>query len=248
MGWAEALILLGMPYDSEDAIVKAESLMQFLAERAHAASARLAKSRGAFPNFRESIWAKRGDEALRNATVTTVAPTGTISVIAGCSSGIEPIFAVSYFRSIVDGTLLLQESPYFRDIAQQRGFYSRDLLGEIAETGSVQKIAAVPDDVKRLFATAFDIAPEWHVKMQAAFQKHTDNAVSKTVNLPQSASVGDVRRIFRMAVEMRLKGITVYRYGSRSAQPLTFVSESSVRGGGEAVYGSEFAGPCRECQ
>jgi ribonucleoside-diphosphate reductase alpha chain len=222
--------------------------MRFVNDRAHAASEGLGQERGSFPNFAESIWPDRGHKALRNATVTTVAPTGTISIIAGCSSGIEPLFAVSYFRNIMGGALLLEENPYFREIAQRRGFYSRDLLGEIASTGSTRAVASVPEDVKRLFATAFDIAPEWHVRMQAAFQKYTDNAVSKTVNLPQSASVGDVRNIFRMAVDLNLKGITVYRYGSRAAQPLTFVSGESARRGGDGVFDSEFAGSCKNCQ
>jgi len=247
MGFAEALILMGVPYDSEGALARGEKLMEFINKRAHEASEKLAIQRGSFPNFAESVWPSRGFRALRNSTVTTVAPTGTISIIAGCSSGIEPLFAVSYFRSIVDGTLLLEENPYFRRIAQERGFYSRQLLGEIAQTGSARAIGAVPEDVKRLFATAFDIEPEWHVRMQAAFQKHTDNAVSKTVNLPQTASVSDVRNIYRMAIDLGLKGITVYRYGSRSAQPLTFISESSPRRPSETSYDPEFSGPCKNC-
>jgi len=246
MGFAEALIMMGVSYDSEEALAKAEALMKFASERGHSASAALARKRGSFPNFPGSVWLKRGFDAMRNATVTTVAPTGTISIIAGCSSGIEPLFAVSYFRSVLEGALLLEENRLFREIAQARGFYSRDLLAEIASTGSSRDASEVPEDVKRLFATAFDIAPQWHLRMQAAFQKHTDNAVSKTVNLPQSASVGDVRDIYRKAIDLKLKGITVYRYGSRTDQPLTFVSSETPRAA-QAVFDSEWTGNCRFC-
>jgi ribonucleoside-diphosphate reductase alpha chain len=246
MGMAEALILMGIPYDSAEALAAAERLMKFLTGRARAASAVLAGERGSFPNLDRSVWPARGFKQLRNATVTTVAPTGTISIIAGCSSGIEPLFAVSYFRSIMEGTLLLEDNEHFRRIAHQRRFYSRDLLAEIASTGSCRGLARVPEDVQRLFVTALDIDPEWHLRMQAAFQKHTDNAVSKTVNLPKSASVSDVRNVFRMAVELKLKGITVYRYGSRAAQPLSLVSpersESPHR-----VVDSEWTGDCETC-
>jgi len=252
MGFAEALILMKIPYDSSEAVKRAESLMKFINDHAHRASAALALKRGSFPNFAQSIWPARGFQAQRNATVTTIAPTGTISIISGCSSGIEPLFAVSYFRSILEGALLLEENQYFRDIAHERGFYNRDLLAEIASTGSCQHITSVPPDVKRLFVTAFDIAPEWHLRMQAAFQQHTDNAVSKTVNLPQSASVSDVRDVYRKAIEARLKGITVYRYASRADQPLTFVSsQPPVAGqpvtGRHAVFDSEYTGECRTC-
>ena len=246
MGFAEALILMGIPYDSENAVKCGENLMRFVDDRAHKASAALGRERGSFPNFKESVWPGRGFDAMRNATATTVAPTGTISIIAGCSSGIEPLFAVSYFRSVLEGALLLEENREFRDVAISRGFHSRDLLGQIAATGSCRNIAAVPDDVKRLFVTAFDIAPKWHLRMQAAFQKYTDNAVSKTVNLPQSASVGDVRDIYRKAIELKLKGITVYRYGSRADQPLTFVSGQMPRSA-DTVVDSEYSGDCRTC-
>ncbi len=246
MGFAEALILMGIPYNSEEALAVAGKLMKFVANRARAASEALGRERGSFPNFEKSIWSARGLEALRNATVTTIAPTGTISIIAGCSSGIEPLFAVSYFRSIMEGTLLLEENEHFRRIAQKRGFYSRDLLAEIAQTGSCRGVEAVPEDVKRLFVTAFDISPEWHLRMQAAFQEYTDNAVSKTVNLPRSASVGDVKRIFRQAADLQLKGVTVYRYGSRASQPLTFVSEEAAESTARIV-GSEWTGGCDAC-
>jgi ribonucleoside-diphosphate reductase alpha chain len=220
--------------------------MRFVTERARKASASLAEARGSFPNFDRSVWPAQGLTALRNATVTTVAPTGTISIIAGCASGIEPLFAVSFFRSIMEGTLLLEENEHFRRIAQQRGFYSRDLLAEIASTGSVAGIETVPEDVRRLFVTAHDIAPEWHLKMQAAFQRHTDNAVSKTVNLPRNASVSDVKKVLRMAVDLKLKGITVYRYGSHPAPPLSFGGRTDGDYTGPVVD-SEWSGGCRSC-
>jgi len=247
MGFAEALILMGRPYDSEAALEAGEGLMKFVTDRARKASAALAEKRGSFPNFPASIWPKRGFKALRNATVTTIAPTGTISIIAGCASGIEPLFAVSYFRSVMEGMLLLEENDHFRRIAQERGFYSRDLLAEIAATGSCAGVDEVPEDVRRLFATAHDIAPEWHLKMQAAFQKHTDNAVSKTVNLPADASVSDVKRIYRMAADLKLKGITVYRYGSRPGQPLSVGRPPGPRPAGPRVVDSEWTGLCETC-
>ncbi len=243
MGLAEALILLALPYDSDEAVATGEGLMKFVSERARAASAALAEKRGSFPNFDKSIWPSRGFKHLRNATVTTIAPTGTISIIAGSSSGIEPLFAVSYFRSIMEGTLLLEENDHFRRMAQERGFHTRDLLAEIASTGSLQKVKGVPEDVRGLFVTAHDIAPEWHMKMQAAFQKHTDNAVSKTVNLPKTASVSDVKKVFQAAIDLRLKGVTVYRYGSQSRQPLSFLSQPAPK----RIVESEWTGFCDTC-
>ncbi len=242
MGFADALILLGIPYDSEEALEAAKRLMRFVSERARRASAALARERGSFPGFKASIWPARGFEALRNATVTTIAPTGTISIIAGCASGIEPLFAVSYFRKVMEGTLFLEENEHFRRIAAERGFHSRDLLGKIAESGSCTGVEGVPEDVQRLFVTAHEVAPEWHLRMQAAFQEYTDNAVSKTVNLPASASVGTVKRVFRMAADLKLKGITVYRYGSRSQQPL-----SHGRAGNPQAFESEWTGICDTC-
>ena len=180
MGFADMLIMLGVPYDSEEALKLGEQVMAFIEEKAHEKSVEIAKKRGSFPNFKGSIWETKYP-AFRNATVTTVAPTGTISIIAGCSSGIEPLFAVSFMRNVLGGTRLFETNPLFEEMAKQRGFYSAKLLEETARTGSVQKIKGVPDEVKRLFATALDIAPVWHIKMQAAFQKSTDNAVSKTV-------------------------------------------------------------------
>lgn len=216
MGFADMLVQLGIPYDSEEALKTGEEIMSFVQEKSHAASERLAEERGAFPNFPGSIYKK----PIRNSTVTTVAPTGTISIIAGCSSGIEPLFAVAFVRRVLEGTRLIEVNPYFELVAKQRGFYSEELMLNIAKQGTLAGIEEVPEDVKRIFVTAFDIAPEWHVKMQAAFQKYTDNAVSKTINLPHDVDVKEVEKAYMLAYELKCKGITVYRYGSKSQQVL----------------------------
>jgi ribonucleoside-diphosphate reductase alpha chain len=190
--------------------------MKFIEEKSHDASEKLAGERGAFPNFKGSIYEK----PIRNATTTTVAPTGTISIIAGCSSGIEPLFAVSYVRNVLEGTKLIEVNPYFEAVAKDRGFYSEELMMKIAKTGTLAGIVEIPDDVKRVFVTAFDIAPVWHVRMQAAFQKHCDNAVSKTINFPNNVDVREVEKAFMLAYELKCKGITIYRYGSKTQQVL----------------------------
>jgi len=220
MGFAEMLAQLGTPYNSEEAISTAEKLMSFISEEARKKSVELGEERGSFPNFAGSVWERRGYKAMRNATVTSIAPTGTISIIAGTSSGIEPFFAVAFVRNVM-GTQLFEVNPIFERIAKERGFYSLELITKITKVGSVQNIKEIPEDVRRVFVTALDIAPEWHVRMQAAFQKYTDNAVSKTVNLPHEATLEDVRKIFLLAYKLKCKGITVYRYGSKSEQVLT---------------------------
>ncbi|MEM3061586.1 MAG: vitamin B12-dependent ribonucleotide reductase [Candidatus Bathyarchaeia archaeon] len=224
MGFADMLIKLGIPYDSDEALRKAEEVMEFIQKEAREASHELAEKRGAFPNFKGSLWEKKGFKALRNATLTTIAPTGTISIIANCSSGIEPIFAICYIRNVMDNTELVEVHPIFEKIAYERGFYSDELMMEIAKKGSVKGLEKIPEDLRRIFVTAFDIAPEWHVKMQAAFQKYTDNAVSKTVNLPYDSTVSDVEKVFMLAYELGCKGITVYRNLSRSSQVLNIGS------------------------
>ncbi|MEM2873789.1 MAG: vitamin B12-dependent ribonucleotide reductase [Nitrososphaerales archaeon] len=247
MGFADMLIQLGIPYDSKEALTMAEKLMSFISKEAIQKSVELADERGSFPNFDGSLWQKRGYKAIRNSTVTTIAPTGTISIIAGCSSGIEPIFAVSFVRNVLEGTKLLEVNPIFEEIAKKRGFYSADLMMEIAKKGSVQEIDGVPEDVKRLFVTALDIEPEWHVRMQAAFQKYTDNAVSKTINLPHDASVEDVRDAYLLAYKLGCKGITVYRYGSKREQVLYLGSVLGVEKGETLEYVSadpEYSGGC----
>ncbi len=245
MGFADMLVAMGIPYDSEEAIKAAEEVMAFIFDRARGASAEIAAKRGVFPNWERSIYAEQGLR-LRNATVTSVAPTGTISIIAGCSSGIEPLFAVAYVREVLEGTRLLEVNPTFERVAKRRGFHSHELMLEIAKRGSIQGIDAVPDDLKRLFVTSMDIAPEWHVRMQAAFQRHCDNAVAKTVNLPREATPDDVRRIYMMAYELKCKGITVYRYGSKPQQVLYVgsVLEQALGRGDHVAAESEYDGGC----
>jgi ribonucleoside-diphosphate reductase alpha chain len=242
MGFADMLIKLGIPYDSEEALSIGEKTMKFIEEEALKKSVELGEERGSFPNFDGSIW-KDKYPAMRNATVTTVAPTGTISIIAGCSSGIEPIFAISFIRNVLSGTRLFETNPLFETMSKDRGFYSAKLLEEIARTGSVQKIEGVPDDIKRLFVTALGIKPEWHIKMQAAFQKHTDNAVSKTVNLPTEATADDVRNIYELAWKLKCKGVTVFRYGSKPEQVL-YIGEIKTEKGKFVSLASEYAGGC----
>jgi len=242
MGFADMLIKLGIPYNSEKALQLGENLMKFIKEKAHKKSVEIGEERGSFPNFEKSIW-KNKYSAMRNATVTTIAPTGSISIIAGCSSGIEPIFAISFMRNVLGGSRLFETNPLFETMAKKRGFYSAKLLEEIARTGSVQKIDGVPEDVKALFVTALDIKPEWHVKMQAAFQKYTDNAVSKTVNMPSDATVEDVRKVYELAWKLKCKGVTVFRYGSKPEQVL-YVGEIKTKETKFVSAESEYAGGC----
>src|SRR5271157_521716 len=219
MGWADLLLQLGIPYDSEEALALGGKLMAFVQDEAHQKSIELGLARGSFPNYAGSTWEGQVP-AMRNATVTTVAPTGTISIIAGCSSGIEPIFAIAFMRNVLNGTRLFETHPLFERVAKEQGFYSGALLEQIARSGSSKSIPEVPEDIQRLFATAFEIAPEWHVRMQAAFQEHCDNAVSKTINLPTEATVEDVRAAYRLAWTLGCKGITVFRNGSKPEQVL----------------------------
>lgn len=224
MGFADMLIMLGIPYNSDEAIALAERIMGFMQEKGRQASSELAMKRGSFPNFTGSIYDGRVKE-LRNATVTTIAPTGTISIIAGCSSGIEPLFALAFTRTVMEGTELLEVNPLFEEVARQRGFDSPEIMREVAKSGGLHDVPGIPDDVKDLFVTSHDISPEWHIKMQAAFQKYTDNAVSKTVNCPNEATVEDVARVYLLAYTLGCKGVTVYRDGSRDVQVLTKGSE-----------------------
>jgi ribonucleoside-diphosphate reductase alpha chain len=242
MGFADMLIKLGIPYDSDEALKLAEKLMKAVTEEARKKSVELGEERGSFPNFDKSVW-KDKYNGMRNAAITTIAPTGSISIIAGCSSGIEPLFAISFMRKVLEGTRLFEINPLFETVAKERGFYSAELLEEIAGTGSVQDTEGVPDDVKRVFVTALDISPEWHVRMQAAFQKYTDNAVSKTVNLPEDATVEDVEKVFWLAYRLRCKGITAYRYGSKPEQVLN-IGEIRTEKKKFVVAESEYAGGC----
>ncbi len=221
MGWADLLIALGIPYNSDEAISLAEQVMRFINEEGHTASRALARERGGFPNFPGSLYERRSEPPLRNATVTTIAPTGTLSIIANASSGIEPIFAVSYVRQVLDKSQLVEVNPQFERLAREKGFYSAELMQEIARRGSIQELAEIPAEVRRVFVTAHDITPEDHIRMQAAFQKYTDNAVSKTVNFPRQATVEEVRQVFELAYRLDCKGVTIYRDGSRDEQVLS---------------------------
>ncbi|PLX86368.1 MAG: ribonucleoside-diphosphate reductase, adenosylcobalamin-dependent [Desulfuromonas sp.] len=221
MGWADMLILLGIPYNSKEAIELGEKVMAFINDISHQQSIELAKERGAFPNFKGSSYDQPDAKQIRNATCTTIAPTGTISIIANCSSGVEPLFAVSYVRQVLDNNKLIEVHRLFEKIAKERGFYSEELMQEIAEKGTVQGIDAIPADVRRIFVTSHDITPEDHVLMQAAFQRHTDNAVSKTVNFCNNATREDVSKVYRLAYQQGCKGVTIYRDGSRDMQVLS---------------------------
>ncbi|MBZ0160838.1 MAG: ribonucleoside reductase class II [bacterium] len=217
MGWADLLLELGIPYDSDEAVRLGEEIMGFIRRIGHDASEKLAEARGPFPRWARSIY--KGQKPLRNATVTTIAPTGTISIIVGCSSGIEPIFAVA-FSHIVGDRHLTFVNPIFEEIAKRRGFYSEELMRRVAERGTVRGLEGVPDDVQRVFITAHEIEPIWHVKMQAAFQKQTDNGVSKTINLPNSATPEDIAKAYMTAHELGCLGITVFRDGCKGTQVL----------------------------
>nr|WP_122011749.1 vitamin B12-dependent ribonucleotide reductase [Maliibacterium massiliense] len=219
MGFADMLFMLGIPYNSDEAIELAGKLMQFIQDQSKIASAELATVRGTFPMYEESTLKAQGI-SVRNATTTTIAPTGTISIIAGVSSGIEPLFAISFIRNVMDNDELLEVHPYFKKVAQERGFYSDELMREIAQKGSLHEIEGIPEDIKRLFVTAHDITPEYHIRMQAAFQAYTDNAVSKTVNFPHEATRQQVSDVYWLAYKMDCKGVTIYRDGSRQAQVL----------------------------
>ncbi|MBN1382384.1 MAG: vitamin B12-dependent ribonucleotide reductase [Deltaproteobacteria bacterium] len=221
MGWADMLITLGIPYNSEEAIRLGEEVMRFINDEGHDASQKLAKQRGPFPNFKGSLFDQWGEPPIRNATVTTIAPTGTISIIANASSGIEPIFAVSFVRQVLDNDLLIEVNPQFENIAKEQGFYSDALMEKIAEHGTIQGMDEIPADVRRLFVTAHDISTENHIRMQAGFQKYTDNAVSKTVNFAKTAAVEEVKKVYELAYQLDCKGVTIYRDGSRDQQVLS---------------------------
>ncbi len=220
MGFADMLFLLGIPYNTSEAVELATKIMSFILEKGREESARLAKVRGPFPNFGISTYAQRGFPPLRNATITTIAPTGTISLIAGVSSGIEPIFAVSYVRNVLGGKQLFETNKIFEEELGRRGLLSDELLSKISQQGTIAHIDELPEEFKKVFVCAHDISPYWHVKMQAAFQAATDNAVSKTVNFPNNATKEDVKEVFLLAYKLGCKGVTIYRDGSRSEQVL----------------------------
>lgn len=229
MGWADMLALLEIPYNSEDAIQLAEKLMKFIQDESRAASSKLAEIRGNFPNFDDSIYPEMGFKYLRNATTTTIAPTGTISIIGNASSGIEPYFAIAFYRNVMDNTKLVEVNPYFKRAIKEYGIYSEELMEKIAEKGILKDIPEIPEKLKRVFVTAHEISPIWHVKMQAAFQKYTDNAVSKTVNFSHDATVEDVRNVYLLAYKLGCKGITIYRDGCREDQVINIGTKTDTQ-------------------
>lgn len=220
MGWADLLFLLEIPYDSEQAINLAGRLMKFMRDEGRDASRMLAQERGPFPAYDESIFAAHQEGPYRNATITTIAPTGTLSILAGCSSGVEPLFALCFARNVMDGERLVETNPYFEQALKDNNSYSDTLMEAVAAKGSIKDMDYLPESMRKVFITAMDIEPVWHLRMQAAFQEYTDNAVSKTVNLPNSASIDDIRNIYWMAYQLGCKGVTVYRDGCKSIQVL----------------------------
>ena len=238
MGFADLLFQLGIPYDSEAGIALAERIMGFINAEGHAASARLAEERGPFPAYAESVFPQRGEGPYRNATVTTIAPTGTLSIIGGCSSGVEPLFALCFTRNILDGERLVEVNPYFESALKEAGLGTPELMEQVVEKGSIQSLDALPAAMRKVFVTAMDIDPVWHLRMQAAFQRHTDNAVSKTVNLPHSATEQDIHDIYWLAYKEGCKGVTVYRDGCKSLQVLA-TGEGQKKMDGEAPAPAE---------
>jgi len=220
MGWADLLYQLQIPYNSEQALKLAEKVMEFIQTESKAASKQLALERGPFPAYDQSVYKEKNLGPYRNATTTTIAPTGTLSIIAGCSSGIEPLFGLCFVRNVMDGEKLVEVNPYFKQVLEEQELYSESLMQTIAQTGSIQQLDLFDPKTKKIFVTAMDIEPEYHLKMQAAFQRFTDNAVSKTVNLPHHATQEDIWQIYWLAYQLGCKGVTVYRDGCKSSQVL----------------------------
>ncbi|HEY3217338.1 MAG TPA: adenosylcobalamin-dependent ribonucleoside-diphosphate reductase, partial [Candidatus Eisenbacteria bacterium] len=248
MGVAEALIRLGIPYASQEAADWIEQVLERMARVAREASVALAERRGAFPNCPRSVWPKRGVPEIRNATLITVAPTGTLAIVAGTSSGVEPLFGLAYLRRALDGVELREVNPLFLSELERRRLPAESIVQRVLRSGSVLGVPELPEELRRLFATAYDVAPEWHVRIQAAAQRHADNGVSKTVNLPRNATPDDVRGVYELAWRLGCKGVTVFRDGCRGTQVLELgsipafgVEESGARAT------AEYAGECRDC-
>ena len=229
MGFADALFKLEIPYNSEAGVEFGAKVMKCINDEAHNASEELAKVRGNFPSWEGSIWDTKHQRPMRNSAATTVAPTGTISIIANCSGGIEPLFSLAFVRQVLDGQKLVEINPYFEKIAKDRGFYSQELMERIAEEGSIAHIDSIPQDIRDIFVCSHDIAPIWHVRMQGAFQKHCDSSISKTINLPHDADRALVEEVYMQAWDLNCKGITVYRDGCRTMQPMTLTKKENPR-------------------
>ena len=254
MGWADLLVMLGIPYDSEEALELGGKIMSFIQDESKEASKELAQEKGEFPNFRGSIYDSPEGYKIRNATTTTIAPTGTLSIIADCSSGIEPLFAISFVKNVMDDDKLLEVNKHFKQLAEDEGFYSKELMEKIAETGHLDGLEEIPSGYRRIFKTAHEVSPKWHVRSQAAFQKFVDNAVSKTVNFSNSATVQDVEDVYMLSYRLGCKGITIFRDGSRDAQVLQVQGKNGSKSTKEddkaeikeeekgAVYDSDKAG------
>ena len=233
MGFSDALYKLGIAYDSEEGVTWGERFMKFVHEASHDYCEKMAGERGVFPNWKGSIWDTEHDRPMRNATCTTVAPTGTISIIASCSGGIEPMYSLAFYRNVLRGqaegaTPMIEINPIFEAVAQEHGILSEGLMERLATDGTLAKIADMPQEIRRVFVCAHDISPEWHMRMQAAFQKHCDASISKTINFPESATTEDVERIYNLAYEMDCKGVTVYRNGCRKNQPMALKGSDKV--------------------
>ncbi len=224
MGWADMLVLMGIPYNSTEAFKLARKIMKFIQRASKEASVELARQRGVFPNYKGSVYDLKGGPELRNATTTTIAPTGTLSLIADCSSGIEPLFALAYKRIILDSEFT-EINKYFFQLAKKRGFYNKRLERAVVSRGNLKGLKGVPEDIKALFITAHEIPPEDHIEMQASFQKYTDNAVSKTINMPEEATPDDVAKAFLLAYEKGCKGVTIFRYGAKKRGTLLKIKE-----------------------
>ncbi|RKY25760.1 MAG: adenosylcobalamin-dependent ribonucleoside-diphosphate reductase [Planctomycetota bacterium] len=220
MGFADCLFALGIPYDSKRAVEFGTTLMKFINENARKASCALADLRGPFPNWNQSIWRTKRNKKVRNASITCVAPTGTISIIADCSSGIEPAYSPVFVRRILDGSKMLQINPVFKQVAEKNGFYNKKLEKQIRQAGSIQKITRIPPAIRKVFKCAYDIKPQWHIRMQAGFQQHCDAAVSKTINFSEKATPAAVDKAYKLAYQLGCKGITIYRRGSRDLEPM----------------------------
>ena len=246
MGFADMLIKLAIPYTDEKAVKLASQIMKFFHRESLQASQALAQERGVFPNYKKSNYPQKNLK-LRNATLNTVAPTGTISIIAGCSSGIEPLFALSYVRNVLSGTRLFETHPLFEREMRQQGLYTKELMAKVGKFGTIQNIEEIPADLRKIYVTAFDVPPSQHLRIQSAFQRYTDNSVSKTINLPPEASAEEVKDIYFLAYELKCKGITVYRYGTKKEQVLSFnvrMAEKPTEEFRFITAESEFSGGC----